>query len=119
MKVRYRLFITPYVHVVVVLCRFPPVITGGPFEITIDETQGLLEEILRISATDNDTVTPHNEFVFELTADNPWFGIDEDGKLFVKQVCSSSVFMLPKSYSKVRAGFWCNSNLINGSMPLS
>lgn len=75
-------------------CRFPPRLTGGPYNITIDETQALLEEILRITATDNDTIAPHNQIVFELVAQHQWFGLDVDGKLFVKQVRSFFLFRI-------------------------
>lgn len=70
--------------------RFAPELVGGPWTVNITETQALLEEILRINATDRDTVTPFNEFIFEITTNNEWFGIDEDGKVFVKKVCTLS-----------------------------
>lgn len=68
------------------LCSFDPIITGGPYVVTIDETQALLEEVVKVTAKDNDTSSPNNEFVFELTSNNQWFDVDEDGKIYVKRV---------------------------------
>lgn len=66
--------------------RFAPVLTGGPWTATIDETQALNEEILQLTAYDNDTTTPHNQFVFETVSTLQWFGVYPDGRVYVKRV---------------------------------
>lgn len=53
---------------------------------TIDETQTLNEEIIRLTASDTDVSTPHNQFVFETTSNLQWFGVYEDGRVYVKRV---------------------------------
>ena len=61
-------------------------LTGGPWTVTIDETQALNEEILRLTATDSDVSAPHYQFVFETTSNHQWFGVYEDGRVYVKRV---------------------------------
>lgn len=65
---------------------FAPVLTGDPWSVTIDETQALNEEILRLTATDGDSSAPHNQFIFETTSNHQWFGVYEDGRVYVKRV---------------------------------
>ena len=67
--------------------RYAPDLIGSPWTVTIDETQALNEEILRLNATDRDVTRPHNEFVFVTVADQQWFGVYTDGRVYVKRVC--------------------------------
>jgi len=66
--------------------RFAPEMNQRSYEVTIDETTALNEEILRVNATDRDSFPPHNRFVFETTSNIQWFGVYEDGRVYLKKV---------------------------------
>lgn len=66
--------------------RFAPELVDAPWYVTIKETQTLNEEILTISATDQDSSPPHNQFIFSTLFDLQWFGVYSDGRVYVKQV---------------------------------